>query len=97
MNKNDQKPVQRDWVLEIEEAGRITSLEMQSYVNKMGAATEFNAPTLAAILNTSVNSIYSLVDSGLIGYLNRGSRTKRYCVFPRASVLKFLQKRCNAV
>ena len=89
--------VQRDWVLEMEEAGKITSAEMQFFVNRMGAATIFNAPELAAILGTGVNSVYALCEAGEIGYIDRGSKTKHYYVFPRPSVLKFLQTRCNKV
>lgn len=89
--------VQRDWVLEMEEAGKITSAEMQFFVNRMGASTIFNAPELAAILGTGVNSVYALCEAGEIGYIDRGSKSKHYYVFPRPSVLKFLQKRCNKV
>ncbi len=86
---------QRDWVLELEESGRITSAEMQFFVNRMGARMTFNAPELAGVLNTSVNTVYALVDAGRIGYIDRGTGRKRYCLFPRASVMKFLQDRCN--
>ena len=86
---------ERDWVLELEERRHITSAEMQFFVNRMGAQTVFNAPELAGVLSTSVNSVYALVDCGAIGYINRGSGTKRYCVFPRESVMRFLQERCN--
>lgn len=89
--------VQRDWVLEMEEAGKITSVEMQYFVNRMGAQTIFNAPELAAILGTGVNSVYALCEAGEIGYIDRGSRSKHYYVFPRVSILKFLQQRCNKV
>lgn len=88
-------PVQRDWVQELEDRRRITSAEMQFFVDRMGSATTFNAPDLAAVLCTSVNSVYALVDAGEVGYIDRGSGSKRYCVFPRESVMKFLQERCN--
>lgn len=91
------KPVERDWVLEMEEAGLITSAEMQFFVNRMGVQTLFNAPELAGVLGTSVNSIYALCDAGKIGYIDRGSKSKHYYVFPRPSVLKFLQTRCNSI
>ena len=32
-----------------------------------------------------------------IGYINLGRSSKRYCMFPRESVMKFLQDRCNQV
>lgn len=86
---------QRDWVFELEERGRITSAEMQFFVNRMGARATFNAPELAGVLNTSVNTVYALVDSGGIGYIDRGTGRKRYCLFPRESVMRFLQERCN--
>lgn len=89
--------VQRDWVQELEERKVITSAEMQVFVNRMGTAKEFNAPTLATILNTSVSAIYALVDAGAIGFIDKGRSRKRYCVFPRESVMKFLQSRCNRV
>lgn len=88
-------PVERDWVQELEDSKNITSAEMQFFVNRMGAKAVFNAPDLAAVLSTSVNSIYALVDCGAIGFIDRGSRGKRYCIFPRESVMKFLQSRCN--
>ena len=93
----EQNIVQRDWVLEMEEAGKITSAEMQFFVNRMGSATIFNAPELAAVLGTGVNSVYALCEAGEIGYIDRGSKSKHYYVFPRPSVLKFLQLRCNKV
>ena len=89
--------VERDWIQELEERKVITSAEMQWYVQRMGAKTVFNAPELAGVLSTSVNSIYALCDRGAIGYFDRGSGKKRYCVFPRESVMKFLQDRCNRI
>lgn len=89
--------IERDWILEIEESSRITSAEMQFFVTRMGTKLMFNAPDLAGVLMCSTNNIYALVDSGAIGYIDRGSSNKRYCVFPRESVLKFLQERCNRV
>lgn len=89
--------LERDWIQELEEAKHITSTEMQFFVNRMGAKSVFNAPELAGVLCTSVNSVYALVDCGAIGYINRGSKRKRYCVFPRNSVLTFLKARCNQV
>lgn len=93
----DGKVMERDWVQELEERKVITSAEMQWYVNRMGAKTIFNAPELAGVLATSVNAVYALVDRGAIGYIDRGTGKKRYCVFPRESVLKFLQDRCNRI
>lgn len=89
------KCAERDWVQELEESRLITSTEMQFFVNRMGSATMFNAPELAAVLNTSVNTVYALVDAGEIGYIDRGTGSKRYCLFPRESVMRFLQERCN--
>ena len=89
--------VERDWIQELEERKVITSAEMQCFVQRMGAETMFNAPDLAAVLATSVNTVYALVDQGAIGYIDRGTGKKRYCVFPREAVLKFLQDRCNRV
>jgi len=91
------KIVERDWIQELEDRKVITSAEMQFFVGRMGAQTVFNAPELASVLSTSVNSIYSLVDCGAIGYIDRGSKGKRYCIFPRESVMKFLQDRCNRI
>lgn len=93
--KTTPKYAERDWVQELEESRLITSAEMQFFVDRMGTAATFNAPELAAVLNTSVNTVYALVDSGEIGYIDRGSGRKRYCLFPRESVMKFLQERCN--
>ena len=91
------KVMERDWLQELEERKIITSAEMQCYVNRMGSQTMFNAPDLAVVLATTVNSVYALVDRGAIGYIDRGTGKKRYCVFPRESVLKFLQDRCNRI
>lgn len=97
MKTPKERVVERDWVQELEERKVITSAEMQFFVNRLGAQMVFNAPELAAALCTTVNSIYALVDEGKIGYINRGSKAKRYCIFPRESVLQFLQKRCNGI
>lgn len=93
--KTIQRYAERDWVQELEERRLITSAEMQFFVDRMGTASTFNAPELAAVLNTSVNTVYALVDAGEIGYIDRGTGKKRYCLFPRESVMKFLQERCN--
>ena len=63
--------VQRDWVIEMEEAGKVSSMEMQHYVRKMGTKLEYNAVEVAG--------------------------KHRYYIFPRASVLKYLQENCNKV
>ena len=89
--------VERDWIQELEDRKHITSAEMQFFVNRMGAQTVFNAPELASVLCTTVNSVYALVDCGAIGNIDRGSKAKRYCIFPRESVMKFLQDRCNRI
>ena len=90
--------VQRDWLQEIEDGKQITSVEMQIYVNRLGTQREFTARELAAALNfKAVSSVYALVDAGKIGFINKGRGQKRYCVFPRESVLIFLKKRCNQV
>ena len=90
--------IQRDWIQEIEDGKQITSVEMQIYVNRLGTQREFTARELAAVLNfKAVSSVYALVDAGRIGYINKGRGKKRYCVFPRESVLIFLQQRCNQV
>ena len=93
----DGKVMERDWLQELEGRKVITSAEMQWFVGRMGAQTVFNAPELAGVLATSVNAVYALVDRGAIGYIDRGTGKKRYCVFPRESVLKFLQDRCNRI
>ena len=90
--------VQRDWVIEMEEAGKVSSMEMQHYVRKMGAQLEFNAVELAGILGYQrAESVYALCEAGKIGYLSRGQGKHRYYIFPRASVLKYLQENCNRV
>ncbi len=90
--------VQRDWIQEIEDGTMITSAEMKIYVDRLGTQREFTARELAAALNfKAVSSVYALVDAGAIGYINKGRGHKRYCVFPRESVLMFLQKRCNQI
>ena len=89
---------QRDWIIEMEEAGKVSSMEMQHYVRKMGAKLEFNAVEVAGILGYQrAESVYALCEAGEIGYIDRGSRSKHYYVFPRVSILKFLQNRCNKV
>jgi len=91
-------PIQRDWVLEMEEAGKVNSIEMQHYVGKMGTQLEFNAVEVATILGYQrAESVYALCDSGRIGYLSRGKGKHRYYVFPRASVMKYLQENCNKI
>lgn len=99
---------QRDFIQEMEEAKVVTSMPMQHYVNKMGSKIEFTAPELAGILGMqTTDPVYRLVDSGEIEYVDRGAtirddkgkvvRHKRYCIFPRACVLKYLKTICNRV
>ena len=90
--------VQRDWVLEMEEAGKVNSIEMQHYVRKMGTQLEFNAVEVAGVLGyQKAESVYALAEAGRIGYLSRGRGKHRYYVFPRASVMKYLQENCNKI
>ena len=98
MSKAKQPPAvtQRNWVLEMEEAGVVTSMPMQHFVNKMGEQREFTAVELAGILGfRTTDPVYALVDSGSVEYLDRGKHGKRYCIFPRACVLALLKKLCN--
>lgn len=89
---------QRDWIVEMEEAGQVTSLEMQHYVRKMGTQLEFNATEVALILGYQrAESVYALCEAGRIGYLSRGKGKRRYYIFPRASVMKYLQDSCNRI
>ena len=89
---------QRDWVIEMEEAGKVSSMEMQHYVRTMGTTLEYNAVELAGILGYQrAESVYALCEAGKIGYLSRGQGKHRYYIFPRASVLKYLQENCNRV
>lgn len=88
---------ERDWVLETQEAGKITSMEMQFFVDRMGAQLLFNVPEVAEILGTTANSIYALCEEGKLNYINRGSRKKHYYIFPRPALMRFLQQRCNMV
>lgn len=87
---------ERDWVQEMEEAKIVTSMPMQFYVNKMGAKNEFTAAEVAGIFGlVTTDPVYAAVDSGELEGFNRGSKTKRYYIFPRPCVLRFLQKRCK--
>lgn len=89
---------QRDWVIEMEEAQKVTSLEMQHYVRKMGTQLEFNAVEVAGILGYKrAETVYELCEAGKIGYLSRGAGKHRYYIFPRASILKYLQENCNRI
>ena len=110
MGKAKQPPAvtQRNWVLEMEEAGVVTSMPMQHYVNKMGEQREFTAVELAGILGfRTTDPVYALVASGEIEYIDRGKtakdevtgevRHKRYCIFPRSCVMAYLKKICNKV
>lgn len=91
------KIVERDWIMELEEAGKITSLEMQKYVSRMGTQQIFNVPELAGVLDTKANTINALVESGEIEYIDLGTRGKHYYKFSREAVFVFLKKRCNRV
>lgn len=91
------KIVERDWIMELEEAGKITSLEMQKYVSRMGAQQIFNVPELAAVLDTKANTVNALVDSGEIEYIDLGTGSKHYYKFSREAVFVFLKRRCNRV
>ena len=71
---------------------------MQHYVRKMGTQLEFNAVEVAGILGYKrAETVYELCEAGKIGYLSRGQGKHRYYIFPRASVLKYLQENCNRV
>ena len=89
---------QRDWIIEMEEAQKVTSLEMHHYVRKMGTQLEFNAVEVAGILGYKrAETVYELCEAGKIGYLSRGVGKHRYYIFPRASILKYLQENCNKI
>ena len=90
--------VQRDFFAELEDAQRVNSIEMQHYVRKMGSQMEFNAAEVAGILGYKrAESVYELAEAGRIGYLSRGTGKHRYYIFPRASVMKYLQESCNRI
>lgn len=106
MLKGSMSYVQRDWIHEMEAAQRVNSIEMQHYVRKMdefkdkfgNPLDEFRASEVAAILGYErAESVYELAESGKIGYLSRGTGKHRFYIFPRASLMRYLQKYCNRI
>lgn len=95
--KTEPVAVRRDWVQEEEDSRVVDSVETQSVARQLGSRSFVTAPELAIVLNMSTNAVYSLVDSGEIGYIDVGSGTKRRCIFPRASVIAFAKKRSNSI
>lgn len=88
--------IQRDFLQELEDAEKVNSVEMQHYVRKMGTQYEFTATEVALVLGfRHSQSVYELAEAGEIGYMAREKGNRRSYVFPRASILKFLQERCN--
>ena len=89
---------QRDWIIEMENAEKVNSIEMQHYVKKMGSQLEFTAVEVALILGyAKAESVYGLCEAGKLGYLSRGMGTHRYYIIPRASLMKYLQENCNRI
>ena len=89
-------PQQRDFLTELEDAKRISSVEMQAIVNRLPANDLLTVSDVASALSVSAVTVYAMLDSGELKAMNiqsgRGSSGKPYYRIIRISVLNYIKK-----
>ena len=89
-------PQQRDFITELEDAKRISSVEMQAIVNRLPANDLLSVADVAAAFAVSDVTIRSMIESGALKVMNiqsgRGKTAKPYYRVVRISVLNYIKK-----
>lgn len=83
---------QRDFITELEDAKVVTSVEMQSIVNRLPATDLLNVSDVAIALGVTQPTIYGLIQQGSLRALNCGTRSKPYYRIIRTSLLTYIKK-----
>ena len=87
---------QRDFLTELEDAKRVSSVEMQAIVNRLPANDLLTVKDIALALNGPDVTIYALIDEGKLKTINirtgRGKTDKPYYRVFRVSVLNYIKQ-----
>lgn len=84
---------QRDFLVEMEDCKQVTSVEMQTVVNRLPAAEMLSPQDVASALNVTVSTIYGLIQTGRMSALNVATTNRRpHYRLPRASVLRYIKE-----
>lgn len=86
---------ERDFLVELEDARRVTSIEMQAIVNRLPSAELIPVADVALALNISKMSVYAMIQAGDLRAVNyrgaRGNGLKASYRVVRVSVLEYIK------
>lgn len=85
--------IQRDMLVELEDAKTVDSVEVQDVVNSLPASPLLTVADVAGALNRSVEYVRGLVDSGELKKLPGQGKVRENYQISRVSVIQYL-KRC---
>ena len=85
--------IQRDMLVELDDAKHIDSVEVQDVVNALPASPLLTVADVAGALNRSVEYVRGLVDSGELKKLPGLGKVRENYQISRVSVIQYL-KRC---
>ena len=85
--------IQRDMLVELDDAKQIDSVEVQDVVNALPASPLLTVADVAGALNRSSEYVRGLVDSGELKKLPGQGKVRENYQISRVSVIQYL-KRC---
>lgn len=85
--------IQRDMLVELEDAKTVDSVEVQDVVNALPSSPLLTVADVAGALNRSVEYVRGLVDSGELKKLPGQGKVRENYQISRVSVIQYL-KRC---
>ena len=89
------KPIQRDFFLELEDATRVDSVELQAILGKLPAREELTVGDIVTATGSlSAPTVYGLIESGQLKARNIGTKKDgRPCYrIPRVSFIMYYKK-----
>ena len=84
--------IQRDMLVELDDAKHIDSVEVQDVVNALPAAPLLSVADVAGALNRSSEYVRGLVDSGVLKKLPGLGKVRDTYQISRVSVIHYLKK-----
>ena len=84
--------IQRDMLVELEDAKTVDSVEVQDVVNAMPASPLLTVSDVAGALNRSVEYVRGLVESGELKKLPGQGKERENYQISRVSVIQYLKR-----
>ncbi len=89
-----ENPNQRDFLIELEDARHVDSVELQAFLDRIPAKTELSTSDVCSALNVSEPTVYGLIQSGQLRARNQGTKPdgKPNYRIPRVSLIVYYKK-----